>query len=583
MQSDEEVVVQKTFNLSFHNISYRSKKKDGSVNVILNNVSGSFNSGQMACILGPSGAGKSSFLNVLSGYRKSGVSGQLRIDGSILSSRHKRKLISYTPQEASLWMNLTVDESINFAADFKLPATVPKETKRAGNRKLLEVLGLDKCSNTLVKNLSGGEMKRLAIGVELVSDPRVMLLDEPTSGLDTVTSYQVLSYVQSLAFVQNRVIICVVHQPSSNLLRLFDGALVLSKGRGLYCGPLTDMISTFGTVGLECPVSHSPADFALEVACLDHEDDRLQQLLANEEEKPLKICTESRISSDPEDQRTYMLSTRQQLAVLLKRTIRCTLRDNYNVKARTIISVLIAILTGIAFYDTGNNVAKILSNTSVLLVVVYSVYFTCAFSAILTFPLESSVFIREHKNNWYSLSPYYFSKLLVEAPALILSTTAAFLIMYFLTGQPFEIRRLLALWITSIISGWVALLLGLLMGNMYPMKTSVFLTILVIIPGSLFSGFFVTLKDMPPHMKPLTFVSFVRYSMEGAVNAIYGFDRKDMECRDVFCYFTLRKFLAFLGMPELQWIYDILGLVVWSLILQLVLYVSLLKRTKRDA
>ncbi|XP_058817832.1 ATP-binding cassette sub-family G member 4-like isoform X2 [Topomyia yanbarensis] len=556
---------------------------DESVNLILNNVSGSFNSGRMACILGPSGAGKSSFLNILSGYRKSGVSGQLRIDGAILSSRQKRKLISYTPQEASLWLNLTVIESMNFAADFKLPATVTKDTKRANNRKLLEVLSLGKCSNTLVKNLSGGELKRLAIGVELVSDPKVMLLDEPTSGLDTVTSYQVLNYVQSLTFHQNRVIICVVHQPSSNLLRLFDDVLVISKGRRLYCGPLAEMVNTFGTVGLECPVSHSPADFALEVACLDHEDDRLQQLMASEEEKSLKVCTEERISVDSEDQRRYMLSNREQLSVLLKRTVRCTLRDNYNVKARTIISVLIATLTGIAFYDTGNNVAKIISNTSVLMVIMYSVFFTSAFSAILTFPLESAAFIREHKNNWYSLTPYYFSKLIVEVPALIFSTTASFLIMYFLTGQPMELIRILVLWITSILSGWVTLLLGLLLGNMYPMQTSVFLTVLIIILFSLFAGFFVTLKDMPLYLKPLTFISFVRYSLEGAVNAVYGFGRRDMECRDVFCYFTLRKFLALLGMPEIDWIYDFLGLVVWSLILHVVLYLSLLKRTKRDA
>ncbi|XP_053691936.1 ATP-binding cassette sub-family G member 4-like [Sabethes cyaneus] len=556
---------------------------DGSTNNILNNVSGSFESGRMACILGPSGAGKSSFLNILSGHRKCGVSGKLRLDGTVLSGRQMRKLISYTPQEASLWHNLTVQESIAYAADFKLSPAIPRETKDENNQKLLEILGLEKCSNTLVKNLSGGEMKRLAIGVELVSDPKVMLLDEPTSGLDTVASYQVLSYVQSLTLLQNRAIISIIHQPSSNILKLFDDALVLSKGRGLYCGPLPEMIDVFAVAGLECPVSHSPADFALEVACLDHEDERIQRLLEGESERLRKVSTVQNFSMDSEDRSRYMLSTGQQISLLLKRTLRCTLRDTYNLKARTVISILIATLTGIAFYDTGNNVAKIISNTSVLMIVVYSVFFTCAFSAILTFPLESAVFIREHKNNWYSLIPYYVSKLLIEVPALIFSTTASFFIMYFLTGQPLELHRMFALWIISLLSGWVALLMGLLLGNMYPMQTAVFLTVMIVIPCSLFSGFFVTLKDMPLYLKPLTFISFVRYSVEGAVNAIYGFGRKEMECRDIFCYFTLRKFLVLLGMPEIEWVFDLLGLIVWSVILHLALYWSLFKRTKRDA
>lgn len=111
-----------------------------------------------------------------------------------------------------------------------------------------------------MRDISGGEHKRLSIGIELITNPPIMFFDEPTSGLDSVASYQVMCYLQKLAH-QGRIVVCVVHQPSSRLMQLFDDILVLSNGEVLYSGPQSEMLECFKTAGFSCPQYYNPGDF----------------------------------------------------------------------------------------------------------------------------------------------------------------------------------------------------------------------------------------------------------------------------------------------------------------------------------
>lgn len=122
------------------------------------------------------------------------------------------------------------------------------------------MLSMESGRHTLVKNLSGGERKRLSIGVELVTNPPIMFFDEPTSGLDSVASYQVITHLRKLAR-NGRLIVCVIHQPSSRLMNQFDDILVMSAGNVLYSGPQRDMLGCFHKAGYECPQYYNPADF----------------------------------------------------------------------------------------------------------------------------------------------------------------------------------------------------------------------------------------------------------------------------------------------------------------------------------
>lgn len=110
--------------------------------------------------------------------------------------------------------------------------------------------------------MSGGEKKRLSIGTELITNPQIMFFDEPTSGLDSSASVQIISHLRELAGT-GRTIICVVHQPSSRLLEIFDDLYVLSEGQCLYRGTMNNLLNVLHESGFVCPNYYNRADFGM--------------------------------------------------------------------------------------------------------------------------------------------------------------------------------------------------------------------------------------------------------------------------------------------------------------------------------
>lgn len=115
--------------------------------------------------------------------------------------------------------------------------------------------------------LSGGQLKRVSIGVEIVHLPDLMFLDEPTTGLDSSISLEVISYVRNLA-KQNRTVICTIHQPSAEAFALFDTLLLLDAGKIIYFGPTSHMIKYFTDSPFQFNYAEgsNPADFVVAVA-----------------------------------------------------------------------------------------------------------------------------------------------------------------------------------------------------------------------------------------------------------------------------------------------------------------------------
>lgn len=121
-------------------------------------------------------------------------------------------------QDDVLFGYFTVKEALTFAARLRLKISEADQDKRID--KLIDDLGLEKCKDTqigtvLKKTISGGERKRTAIGVELITDPSMILLDEPTSGLDSFMAKSICRLLQKLSHEQGKTIISTIHQPSS--------------------------------------------------------------------------------------------------------------------------------------------------------------------------------------------------------------------------------------------------------------------------------------------------------------------------------------------------------------------------------
>lgn len=151
----------------------------------------------------------------------------------------------------------------------------------------MQLLGLEKCLNNYVEKLSGGEKKRVSIGEELITNPPIMIFDEPTSGLDSVSTVQVVTHLKDLAH-SGRTVICVIHQPSSYVLQLFDDVYLLSEGQCIYNGPVGDIVFTFEEAGFPCPQYYNRADFILEVASKQR-NGNLDMLISKARERPTSV------------------------------------------------------------------------------------------------------------------------------------------------------------------------------------------------------------------------------------------------------------------------------------------------------
>src|SRR2546423_3040623 len=215
----------------------------------LEGISFAITRGELVCVMGASGCGKSTLLKVLAGQLQP-TSGQIFLNGRSLYPNldSLKRYISYIPQEDAFDEHLTIGENLQFAAAIRSPHLSRRDRKRRLEAKLVE-LGLGERRDAVVgtaikKTLSGGERKRLNIGLDMIGMSDIYLFDEPTSGLSSKDSEHVIEIIRSMA--HNKIVIVTIHQPSSKLFQMFHKAILLDKGgRLVFFGTPSDMLRYF--------------------------------------------------------------------------------------------------------------------------------------------------------------------------------------------------------------------------------------------------------------------------------------------------------------------------------------------------
>ncbi|KAK2988799.1 hypothetical protein RJ640_004101 [Escallonia rubra] len=268
MATDVEVRSRPTIEVAFKDLTLtlKGKKKH-----LLRCVTGKIMPGRVSAVMGPSGAGKTTFLHALAG-KATGctTSGMILINGKVDSMYSYKKIIGFVPQDDIVHGNLTVEENLWFSARCRLPADLPKPEKVLVVERVIESLGLQPVRESLVgtvekRGISGGQRKRVNVGLEMVMEPSLLILDEPTSGLDSSSSQLLLRALRREAL--EGVNICmVVHQPSYTLFRMFDDLILLAKG-GLtvYHGSVKKVEEYFSGLGINVPERVNPPDHFIDI------------------------------------------------------------------------------------------------------------------------------------------------------------------------------------------------------------------------------------------------------------------------------------------------------------------------------
>ncbi|XP_039553971.1 ATP-binding cassette sub-family G member 8 isoform X2 [Passer montanus] len=242
---------------------------------VIQNLNLKVRSGQMLAIIGTTAGGKTSLLDVITCRDHGGKikSGQVMINNKPITPQLVRKCIAHVRQDDRLLPHLTVRETLLFVAKLRLPKFFSDSQRKKRVEDVIAELRLRQCANTRVGNeylrgVSGGERRRVSIGVQLLWNPGILILDEPTSGLDSFTAHNLVITLSRLAR-GNRLVLLSVHQPRSDIFQLFDLVLLMTSGLTAYGGTAKDMVQYFTELGYPCPRYSNPADFYVDLTSID--------------------------------------------------------------------------------------------------------------------------------------------------------------------------------------------------------------------------------------------------------------------------------------------------------------------------
>jgi ABC-type multidrug transport system ATPase subunit len=453
--------------IDFVGVNMSLKLGKNRTKTILNNISGTVHPGKLTALMGPSGSGKTSLLNTLAGRTKQAkglkLTGTICVNGEPVTSWSSyRRLCAYVEQDDLLFHTLTVTETLMLAAQLRLPRKMTYQEKVERVQQVMGELGLRKCANTRIGNskfrgVSGGERKRVSIGLEILRGPLVLFLDECTSGLDSFQALRVVDTLKDLAR-NGRTVVTSIHQPRSSIYSLFDDMILLSEGQLMYAGSAQDLVTYYHRLGFDMPKNFNPADFALDLVSVDVRNEALeaesrarQQRIAEQAtlnfpvpKIAAPIATGAGSSSfrnllvekyESESKYAFEAPIYLQFLLLTQRAVRQKLRDPTLIFIPIFIAVFFGLILGFVYFQNAQNFSQkaIQDKAGMLFFISLNQSFNGIIAVVSTFPVEKSIVLRERSARSYSVFPYFFSKILADLPMLI-CPFLFFTLAYWLAG-----------------------------------------------------------------------------------------------------------------------------------------------------
>jgi len=239
---------------------------------VLQNISLAFLPREFIVVVGQSGGGKSTLVDAIAGYRPA-THGKVIVNDTIDVYKDFdaiRNTIGYVPQKDIIHMELTVFQALDYAAQLRMPADTTTEERHQRIGEVMAELDLTHRRDTQISELSGGQQKRVSIGVELLTKPGLFFLDEPTSGLDPGTETALMQLMRRLAD-QGRTIVLITHATKNVMLA--DRVVFLARGGYLaWFGPPEEALMYFDQFRSDRQRRTKPIEFDDLYNLLDHEE-----------------------------------------------------------------------------------------------------------------------------------------------------------------------------------------------------------------------------------------------------------------------------------------------------------------------
>ena len=473
---------------------------------ILRNITLTSHPSQILAIIGPSGAGKSTLLDILAA-RTSPTSGSILLNSVLINPSSYRKISSYVPQHDTFFPLLTVSETFTFSASLLLPKNLSKVSSVVAS--LLKELNLTHLAHTrLGQGLSGGERRRVSIGLSLLHDPEVLLLDEPTSGLDSKSAFDVVQILKSIATSRERIVILSIHQPSFKILSLIDRVLLLSKGTIVYHGRLDLLEAFLLSKGFTVPSQLNSLEYAMEI---------LQNIRDPYENANIALpdhCPESKKQNQKQSIVRYKSSRITEISLLSSRFWKIIYRTRQLLLTNILESLVVGLVLGTIYLNIGTGKEGIRKRFGLFA-------FTLTFllsSTTQTLPIfidERPILLRETSSGLYRLSSHILANTLVFLPYLLLIAIIYSVSLYFLVGLCFSWQALayfvLVIWIIVLMANSFVLFLSSLAPNYIAGTSSVTILLAAFF---LFSGYFISKESLPKYWLFMYFFSLYKYALD---------------------------------------------------------------------
>ena len=404
----------------------------------------------------------------------------------------------------------------------------------------LTLIAASRIGNESIRGVSGGERRRVSIGVDVIHDPAVLILDEPTSGLDSAAALHVCSMLRSMAVSRNRTIILSIHQPGYRILQQFHAVLILARGSVVHHGSLDLLSSRLAAAGHHIPAQVNVLEHAIDsIDTLDTTEQSsifsvrgktdlpvlsLQALFeldpARAPPTPLYDTTSSDASPsrDPDydtpDTVSFANSRLKEIAILSHRFIKNIIRTRQLLMARTLQAVVCGVGLGTIYFHMGYGTPGMQKRVG-FLAFTLTFLLTSSIEVLPIFLEERNILTRETSRGAYRVSSYVLSSTLVFLPFLFFVALLYAGPVYYMVGLAPQFEAflffLLVVWMVlvmanSFVSFCSVLVSDFIMGN----------TVVTGLMGAffLFSGYFIARDYMPKEWLWMHYLSLFKYPLD---------------------------------------------------------------------